>query len=252
VWLARNAIGGYHAVKIVERARFAGAEPFDREFRGVQKFMPISRGHPGWVPILHVGRNEEAGCFFYVMEAADDLHGGTTIVPEQYEPRTLNRELAGGKCLSVEVCLRLGLDLALALSYLHEQQLVHRDIKPSNIVYLRGKPRFVDVGLVTDMAAPGRDTSFVGTVGYLAPEGPGTPAADIYSLGKVLYTALSGLEPAMFPELPTEQAEQAERTLFLEFYEAVARACEDDTRRRYGTADQLRADLERLERKVVP
>src|SRR6267142_1755069 len=59
VWLARNAIGAFHVVKLVKRRGFPSDEPYEREFRGIQKFMPISRSHPGFVHILHVGRNEE-------------------------------------------------------------------------------------------------------------------------------------------------------------------------------------------------
>jgi len=70
--------------------------------------------------------------------------------------------------------------LAEALEYLHSHGLVHRDIKPSNIVYVKGEPCLADIGLVTNI----RDAS---TLGYIPPEGPGKPAADIYNLGKVLY-----------------------------------------------------------------
>ena len=52
-----------------------------------------------------------------------------------------------------------------------------------------GRPKLADIGLVTD-ASDAR--SFVGTEGYLPPEGPGTPAADIFALGKGLYEAPSG------------------------------------------------------------
>ena len=45
VYLARNAIGGYHAVKVVYREDFAQADPYDREFRGIQKYMPVSLNH---------------------------------------------------------------------------------------------------------------------------------------------------------------------------------------------------------------
>src|SRR5205823_888315 len=58
VWLARNAVGLYHAVKIIYRREFADEAPYEREFRGVSKFMPISRTHPGFVHILHVGRDD--------------------------------------------------------------------------------------------------------------------------------------------------------------------------------------------------
>src|SRR5881396_1056934 len=45
VWLARNVMGTYRAVKIVYRAAFEHARPFEREFNGIQKFEPISRSH---------------------------------------------------------------------------------------------------------------------------------------------------------------------------------------------------------------
>src|SRR5207247_8219294 len=72
IWLARNVIGTHHAVKIIRRSSFKGVDPFEREFRGVQKFMPISRMHPGLVQILHAGRNDTAGLIYYIMEVADD------------------------------------------------------------------------------------------------------------------------------------------------------------------------------------
>src|SRR5439155_12016996 len=94
VWLARDLIGGFHAVKIIYRKNFPRAAPFEREFRGIQKFSPISRSHPGLVHILHVGRNDLRGCFYYIMEAADDERRGSNIEPESYEPRMLAREIA--------------------------------------------------------------------------------------------------------------------------------------------------------------
>src|SRR5437867_7588906 len=69
VWLARNVMGTFRAVKIVYRQNFDHDRPFEREFKGIQKFEPISRSHEGLVDILHVGRGE--GYFFYVMELAD-------------------------------------------------------------------------------------------------------------------------------------------------------------------------------------
>src|SRR2546423_851516 len=72
VWLARNALGTYRAVKIVYRKTFIHERPFEREFSGIQKFEPISRAHAGLVDILQVGRNNGGGYFYYVMELADD------------------------------------------------------------------------------------------------------------------------------------------------------------------------------------
>ena len=72
VWLARNVLGTYRAVKIVYRRTFASDAPYEREFSGIKKFEPISRSHLALVSLLHVGRSDAGGYFYYVMEAADD------------------------------------------------------------------------------------------------------------------------------------------------------------------------------------
>ena len=63
VWLARNAIGTLRAVKIVHRQSFQRAEHFEREFKGLLKFEPISRSHDGLVDVLQIGRRDDAGYF---------------------------------------------------------------------------------------------------------------------------------------------------------------------------------------------
>src|SRR5215212_4207139 len=71
VWLARSVTGTLRAVKVVWRCHFSSERPYEREFHGIVQFEPISRSHPGVVNVLHVGRDDAAGCFFYVMELAD-------------------------------------------------------------------------------------------------------------------------------------------------------------------------------------
>lgn len=73
VWLARNALGVYRAVKIIDRRAFDDDRPFEREFAGMQRFEPVSRSHESQLNILHVGRGPD--CFYYVMELADDMSG---------------------------------------------------------------------------------------------------------------------------------------------------------------------------------
>src|SRR5688572_9913766 len=148
VWLARNIMGTYRAVKIIRRDVFDNQSPFDREFAGIKKFEPISRTHSGFVDILQIGRNDAEGCLYYVMEAADDLDHGQTIDPDRYVPRTLGKALGRVKRFSVEQCVQMGLALCQALDHLHRQGLVHRDIKPSNIVFVNGVPKLADIGLV--------------------------------------------------------------------------------------------------------
>src|SRR6185503_19479656 len=93
IWLARNVIGTYRAVKIVFESSFEDLKPFEQEFNGLKAFEPVSRNHPGLVHILHVGCNAEAGYFFYVMELADDQNTGRAIDPDLYQPKTLRSEL---------------------------------------------------------------------------------------------------------------------------------------------------------------
>src|SRR5689334_17104515 len=88
IWLARNVIGTYRAVKIVYRSKFDNERPYEREFKGIQKFEPISRSHPGLVDILQVGRNDDAGYFYYVMELADDEVAGREFHPAGYSAKT--------------------------------------------------------------------------------------------------------------------------------------------------------------------
>ncbi|HAM73498.1 MAG TPA: hypothetical protein DCM86_17840 [Verrucomicrobiales bacterium] len=246
VWLARNAIGMHHVVKVVYREGFNDDGPYEREFRGIQKFMPISRSHPGFVNILQVGRNDRAGCFYYVMEAGDDEKTGQLIDPATYAPKTLGSVLRDGGALAPRDSVLLGMALASALGSLHQQKLIHRDIKPANIIYLNGAPKLADIGLVTDIETTGRDVSLLGTEGYIAPEGPGTPAADVYSLGKVLYEASTGIDRRRFPELPTALYDASDAAERLQLNRIVLRACEPDPADRYATAAEMKADLEDL------
>src|SRR5438093_4547421 len=111
VWLARSVMGTYRAVKVVYRRSFDIERPYEREFAGIQKFEPISRSHDGFVDILHVGRNDDTGYFFYVMELADGAKTGAGIDPNSYEPKTLQYEIEQRGRLPVEECLRISLSL---------------------------------------------------------------------------------------------------------------------------------------------
>jgi serine/threonine protein kinase len=140
-------------------------------------------------------------------------------------------------------------DLAGALEFLHAQQLIHRDVKPSNIIFVRGVPKLADIGLVTAITAGGSDVSYVGTRGYIPPEGPGTPAADVYSLGKVIYEAGLGMECSTFPQLPATLLDQSGGAALLDLNRIILRACENNPDKRYQSAGELRAALAELLRR---
>ncbi len=243
VWLARNVIGAYRAVKIVHRSTFSDARPFDREFNGIQKFEPISRSHPGLIQVLQVGRNVDAGYFYYVMELADDQIGGQQFHPETYSAHTLSREIMTRGRIKFEECIDLGIALADALGHLHEQGLIHRDLKPSNIIFLNGRPKLADIGLVISVGESG---TMVGTEGFIPPEGPTSPQADIYSFGKILYELSTGNDRNLFPSVPEIVSDPADAVQFSELNEIVTKACAPVPANRYQTATAMRSDLEML------
>src|SRR6185369_6946180 len=145
----------------------------DREFAGIQRFEPVSRSSSGLVHVLHVGRNDAEGYFYYVMELADGADAsGTSGTLDDYRPRTLRSDLGRMRQLPTADCIRLALDVVGGLAQLHLHGLVHRDVKPGNIIYVNGRAKLADVGLVS---AGGEARTFVGTEGYIPPEGPGSP-----------------------------------------------------------------------------
>ncbi len=248
VWLARGVTGALRAVKVVWREDFEDDRTFEREFDGILKFEPISRDHPGLVNILHVGRSRgEEPFYYYVMELGDDVHTGDDINPVEYEALTLRGDHHEGLAdqWPVHDCVDIGLRLSEALQHLHDNGLAHRDVKPSNVIFVGGKAKLADIGLV---AARGQRT-FVGTEGFVPPEGPGSAKADIYSLGKVLYEITTGMDRMNFPELPEKMPGGRDRKLWLELNRIICEVCEPRiTKRKISSAAELANSLRRLKR----
>ena len=132
---------------------------------------------------------------------------------------------------------------------MHSCGLIHRDIKPANIIFVNGAAKFADIGLVTEIASTGREVTYVGTEGYMPPEGPGKPGADVFSLGKVLYVACTGMACSDFPALPEGVRTWPDCDQAFELNEVVLKACHEDATKRYQTAVEMRIDLERLQQR---
>ena len=240
VWLARGVTGIYRAIKVVWRERFADAGPFEREFHGLKEFAAISLGESIQLALLHIGRNDEAGFFYYVMELADDAERGREIDPARYAPLTLAEMRRRSGRIPVAECVTFGVELARVLAGLHSRGLVHRDIKPSNVILVGGVPKLADIGLVT-LASSAR--TFVGTEGFVPPEGPGSPRADVFALGKLIYELSTGLDRQQFPQLPPELNRLPDHKALLKLNEVVLRACDPLPERRYADGRALLADL---------
>ena len=239
VSLARTITNVYQAIKVVSRDNFQKTATFNREFEALQKYQRIS-SHPGLLQILHVGKNEADGYFYYVMELADDRVPGQRLThPDTYKPAVLTTEHS----LPVAECINIGVSLVGALAVLHKHGLMHRDIKPSNTIFVNGQAQLADIGLVTDIRGA---ASYVGTNGYIAPEGPTSPQADIYSLGIVLYELSTGKDRLDFPALHTNVGSGPDHQQFLALNSIVRKACAEDRFERYPNAQEMHDALLRI------
>ena len=235
VWIARSVTGVMRAVKVVWRDDYDYQGAFEREFEAIKKYEPISRHHPGLVPILQVGRSDEAGFYYYVMELADDVESGKDIHPEVYRPKTMAAVMKKQGRLKAADCISHGGTVAEALHFLHTKGLIHRDVKPSNLIFIDGVCRLADIGLVALLG----QRSFVGTEGFVAPEGPGTAQSDIFSLGMVLYEACTGKDRLDFPDLPSAKEEGGDIELWKRLNRVICRACAHQAADRFHTAQDM-------------
>jgi hypothetical protein len=123
------------------------------------------------------------------------------LVMELLEGDTLADRLAGGPLPPAEAA-RIGAAVADALDAAHSRGIVHRDIKPSNVLLTpAGEVKVMDFGIAAaaDETHSTTGSGLYGTAAYVSPERAAgqaaTPAADLYSLGAVLYELLTGRPP---------------------------------------------------------
>ena len=216
-------------------------------------------------------------CTIYAVE---NEAGQSFISMELLEGQSLDAKLRNGP-LPLDRLLDFGIQLADALDAAHTKGVVHRDIKPANVfVTPRGQIKVLDFGLakLTRFAEPAMETvatlagpgpahltspgSTVGTVAYMSPEQARgevlDPRTDLFSLGAVLYQAVTGCLP--FPgntsavifhailQLDPVPVTEHNSELPPKLDEILAKAFEKDRELRYQSAADLRGDLRRLKR----
>ena len=190
VYLVRDLSGVQLALKLLKTGS-------DAEAASVAGLRQRVGNEPGLVTIHHVGTFE--GRVYYAMDAADNL----ASEGEAYCPDTLENRLAFRGALNAFEVLDVAEALAGALDVLHAHGLVHRDLKPANVIFRDGRPLLADFGLVSP-----REGGMAGTPGFMPPERlpadaeAAQQARDFYSLGKVIYCALTNEDAERFPVLP--------------------------------------------------
>ncbi len=173
------------AIKVLrpEIAATVGAERFLREIRII-----AGLSHPNILPLHDSG--EAGGFLYYVMPYV--------------EGDTLRRRLEREPRLPLAEAVQIARDVADALEYAGSQGVIHRDIKPENILLSGPRAMLADFGIArggtaADNPALTSAGFAVGTPAYMSPEqataAPVDIRTDIYSLGCVLYEALSGHPP---------------------------------------------------------
>ena len=103
-------MGAGRAGKVVRRDTFQSARPYEREYSAIRRYEPVSRKADGLVQVLHAGRMDEAGLFYYVMELADcapEAGVNETAGGVAYTPRTLAADLRRAGRLPVGDCIAI-------------------------------------------------------------------------------------------------------------------------------------------------
>ena len=208
--------------------------------------------HPNILPIYEVGQCEDELPFFSMKFAA-----GGNLVEAGPALRRDPRRAAG-----------LMAKVARAVQYAHISGILHRDLKPANILLDgHGEPLVSDFGLATWLDSVSDLThslTIFGTPGYIAPEQANpalakaaklTPAADVYSLGAILFDLLTGRPPFLgehalaviqqASQNPAPKLRSLVPTLDRDLETICAKCLERDTAVRYRSAGALAEDLER-------
>ena len=263
--------GGMGAVYLAERAgEFqqqaalkllrAGMDSrgFVARFRHERQIL-ASLDHPNIARLLEGGATGE-GRPYFVMEYVEG------------EPIDV---YAASHGLGIDQRLRLFQQVCAAVQYAHQLLVVHRDIKPGNILVTGGgTPKLLDFGIAKLLpSGVPRETEALTQAGgrlmtpeYASPEQargePITTATDVYSLGAVLYQLLAGKTPHHFPTGSPAEMERVicetdprppsqvsgdplARQLRGDLDTIVLKALQKDPSRRYASAEQLSADIQR-------
>ncbi|MGL6073179.1 MAG: WD40 repeat domain-containing serine/threonine protein kinase [Fimbriiglobus sp.] len=246
----QESLGRTVAVKVLADGPFAPAglrERFRREGRVIARLH-----HLNVVRVIEVG----------------EADGTPYLVLEYVAGRSLAEQLTGSPWAPRRAA-EMVLTLAGAIHFAHEHGVIHRDLKPANVLLDGDTPKVADFGLAGFLSADTEPTTrhshgILGTPEYAAPEQLGGssrqtsigPAADVYSLGAILYELLTG-RPPFANANPVDTITQSlyadpisparlERSIPRDIETVCLKCLEKQPQRRYATANELAEDLGRF------
>ncbi|MDQ3859567.1 MAG: Stk1 family PASTA domain-containing Ser/Thr kinase [Actinomycetota bacterium] len=246
VYLAEDEeLGRRVAIKILND-RYATDELFNERFRREAK-SAAALSHPNIVSIYDRG----------------EADGRPYIAMEVIEGRSLKELILTSGALPIPKAVEYAKQILNALRFAHRNGIIHRDIKPHNILLgPEERLKVTDFGIARSGASQMTEAgSIMGTAQYLSPEqargAPVTAASDLYSVGVVLYEMLTGKTP-FTGESPIEIAmkhlneappppSDLRPEIPPELDQIVLRALAKDPGERYQAAEELSADLDRVE-----
>ncbi|MGH3146180.1 MAG: Stk1 family PASTA domain-containing Ser/Thr kinase [Rubrobacter sp.] len=253
VYLARDQVLDRDVALKVLRRQYAGDDEFAERFKR-EAMHAASLSHPNIVQVYDRGQTEDGAAYI----AMEYVPGGT-----------LKEKITREGPLESAVAASIGSQVAEALGAAHARGVVHRDIKPQNVLLTgKGEAKVADFGIARAASAVtiSQTGSVMGTAGYMSPEQalgkPATPRSDLYSLGVVLYEAITGElpytadnpiavsmkhvnEPLRPPREVDPQIPEGMNAL-------VVKLLAKDPEGRYASADELADDLYRVSRGVTP
>jgi ABC-type phosphate/phosphonate transport system substrate-binding protein len=219
--------------------------------------------HPNIVPIYEVGEHDNQP--FFSMELIEGIALDRCITEEGLR---LGRE--GSIRSRHGQMARIMSKVARAVDYAHRHAVLHRDLKPSNIILdKQSEPHLTDFGVAKVIGHAGSSLTasgaIMGTPSYMAPEQAAgeskrvTTAADIYSLGAILYEMLTG-HPPFRADTPLETLKQVveqdpkhpstfKNSIDRDLATICMKCLEKEPQRRYASAATLADELDRWVRK---
>jgi serine/threonine protein kinase len=250
------------ALKMIRAAEFASPTLIQRFHLEAEAAANLH--HPNIVPIYETG--EHQGEHFFSMALVDGFGLDRYITSAGFCFERKASEDTPSVRARQEQIARLMAKVARAVDYAHQHGVLHRDLKPANILLDRqGEPHLTDFGVAKVLGQSGisltASGSIMGTPSYMAPEQAAgqskrvTTAADIYSLGAILYEMLTG-QPPFRADTPVEtlklviEQDPKHPTTFKEGVDhdlaTICMKClEKEPQRRYSSAAALAEDMER-------